>query len=486
MQRIVLPRIGTDTAWRDAARGCLAAGVRPEDVTFTDPDSAGGLFDSAAAPPAASLAELRVPKSFVALARSVVWHSAPARFDLLYLALHRLQQERGLMSDRADPLIQKLRGMEKNVHRCQHKMKAFVRFREIGQPDAPRRSFAAWFEPTHFTVEPTADFFAKRFADMDWRIVTPDISAIFEDGTLRFVTDLPKPDLGEDAHEELWKTYFCNIFNPARLKVRAMTSEMPRKYWKNMPEAAMIPKLIAEAPARAKAMAEAAPTLPAPRARAVQAAAHWGTAWTGPEDAFAQALAGCTRCPLHASATQAVAGQGPRDADLMIVGEQPGDREDLQNAPFVGPAGTLLRNAMTEAGVDPGGVYLTNAVKHFKHKVRGKRRLHQTPNVSEIQHCRFWLNAEIAQIEPKVIVALGASAALALTGDKADITARRGRLETGLHGGSVLITVHPAHVLRTPDAARKADLHQMLVRDLAQAQAVSRKAREDQGGIWVL
>mgnify|MGYP001793673743 CR=1 FL=1 len=150
-------------------------------------------------------------------------------------------------------------------------MKAFVRFREIGDPTDARRSFAAWFEPTHYTVEPTASFFAGRFGDMDWRIVTPSATAVFADGHVTISEGQPRPDLPEDAQEDLWIAYFQNIFNPARLKVTAMQSEMPKKYWHNLPEAQAIPDLVKTAPERARAMAEAAPTLPPLRAERVKA-----------------------------------------------------------------------------------------------------------------------------------------------------------------------------------------------------------------------
>lgn len=475
--RVTLPRIGTEAAWRRAARGFLGVGVPPEDLRWTDGGAPHGLFDAEAEVPEMTR-EIRVPRAFASMSSAVIWHSDADRFDRLYAFLWRLQREPGLMRDRGDPALAHLRRMEKAVHRCKHKMKAFVRFREIGDPSAPRRSFAAWFEPTHHTVEFTATFFARRFADMDWRIFTPDISAIFEEGQLRFALDVPRPELPEDAGEALWVTYFCNIFNPARLKVQAMQSEMPKKYWHNMPEAAAIPGLVAEAPARARAMAAAAPTLPPPRMTRVQAAARAQAPdhWSGPADGFAAALSGCTRCPLHGSATQAVPGEGPDTAALMIVGEQPGDLEDLHGRPFVGPAGQLLDSALQTAGVPRADLYLTNAVKHFKYVTRGKRRIHQRPNTSEITHCRWWLEAEIARVRPNVVLALGATAAQALTGDGAGILRRRGAVERGRHGGDVLIALHPAHILRTPGLAEQQRLLQSLVEDLTDAFARATQA----------
>jgi uracil-DNA glycosylase family protein len=286
---------------------------------------------------------------------------------------------------------------------------------------------------------------------MDWRIVTPEKTAIFMNGKLSFAAGQAKPALPDDASEALWLTYFRSIFNPARLKVQAMTSEMPKKYWKNLPEAAAIPDLIANAPARARAMAEAAPTLPpvhAERARQ-QLAAH-KSSWEGPKEALPAAIHDCTRCPLHLTATQAVPGAGPVDAALMIVGEQPGDQEDLAGLPFVGPAGQLFDKVAQSAGLNRAEAFITNAVKHFKFTPRGKRRLHQRPSSSEIEHCRWWLDAERALVKPKLILALGATAAEALTGSGARHSAalRHGgtacRRNAGAASGASFVPAAPA------------------------------------------
>lgn len=468
MPHVALPRIGTAQAWCDAARGFLAAGVPPELIAWGDNTTEAGLFDAPA--PRQPGGMITVPRSFVSMADTVVWHRDPSRFARLYAFLWRLRDAPHLMTDRGDPQLAALRRMEKNVRRCQHKMKAFVRFRELGDPSDARRSFAAWFEPTHHTVEPTAAFFRRRFGDMDWRILTPDISVFFEDGTLRFDADLPRPELPEDANEALWVTYFRNIFNPARLKVQAMQSEMPKKYWRNMPEAAAIPDLIATAPARAREMALAAPTLPPARARAIQAQqAALSSAWDGPMEGLPQAIRACTRCPLHRSATQAVPGEGPHDANLMIVGEQPGDQEDLQGRPFVGPAGQLFDEIAKRAGLNREEVFVTNAVKHFKFLPRGRKRIHQRPDAGDVQQCRWWLEAEIREVRPDLILAMGATAAEALTGSGKALARRRGRIETGRDGLPVLITYHPSHLLRLADPAARAAAEDRFRSDLALA-----------------
>ncbi len=171
--------------------------------------------------------------------------------------------------------------------------------------------------------------------------------------------------------------------------------------------------------------------------------------------AVAQEAAGCRRCPLFEHATQTVFGEGPADADLVMVGEQPGDQEDRQGHPFIGPAGRVLDKALAEAGIDRERVYVTNAVKHFKHEERGKRRLHKHPNRHEIEQCRWWLDRELAVIEPRFTVALGAVAAAALMGRAVVLAHSRGRLLRWPDGRAGFATIHPSAVLRMPDEAAR-------------------------------
>ena len=185
-----------------------------------------------------------------------------------------------------------------------------------------------------------------------------------------------------------------------------------------------------------------------------------------------QAVQACRRCPLWRDATQGVCGEGPKKAKLMIVGEQPGDQEDLAGRPFVGPAGRVLEVALDEAGIDRGDVFVTNAVKHFKHEPRGKRRLHKTPSVSEVSACRWWLDAERRLVRPKVIVAMGGTAALGVLGRKVAVTKERGRGIDLSDGARALVTVHPSFLLRIPDAAAKGAERDRFVADLKQARAL--------------
>jgi DNA polymerase len=185
----------------------------------------------------------------------------------------------------------------------------------------------------------------------------------------------------------------------------------------------------------------------------------------------------CQRCPLWKHATQTVFGEGAEDADVVLVGEQPGDKEDVAGAPFVGPAGQLLRKALAEAGLAERRVYLTNAVKHFKWVPRGKRRLHEKPNTAEILACQLWLELELQRIAPRLIVAMGATALRSLLGPAARVTRDRGQTFPREGGGTpVLVTVHPSSILRAPDDASRREAYQAFVKDLKVARRHTARA----------
>ena len=256
----------------------------------------------------------------------------------------------------------------------------------------------------------------------------------------------------------MWKTYYASIFNPARVKVGAMLKEMPRKYWKNMPETVLVPELLAAAQARESGMIE-------------KARGEIGGNVAGAWDALREEAAGCTRCHLHRHATQTVFGEGPVDAALMFVGEQPGDQEDLAGHPFVGPAGQVFDRALAAAGIDRATTYVTNAVKHFKFEARGKRRIHAKPDAGEVEACRWWIEQERMLVRPKVTVALGATAARSLFGKVMTIGRERGRALTLPEGGEAWITVHPSYLLRLPDEAARKMEYERFVEDLKLAKA---------------
>ncbi|HZP99642.1 MAG TPA: UdgX family uracil-DNA binding protein [Reyranella sp.] len=184
----------------------------------------------------------------------------------------------------------------------------------------------------------------------------------------------------------------------------------------------------------------------------------------------------CTRCPLYRNATQTVFGEGPATARIMMVGEQPGDQEDLQGHPFVGPAGRELDKALQEVGLDRKKVYVTNAVKHFKNEPRGKKRLHKRPNRYEVEKCRWWLDQEIAIVQPDLILALGVTAANILTGKSVTISRQRGQVIDSLAGHRLMVTAHPSSILRMPDEPSRRKARAALVDDLKKARkAVAEK-----------
>jgi DNA polymerase len=175
-------------------------------------------------------------------------------------------------------------------------------------------------------------------------------------------------------------------------------------------------------------------------------------------DAVREAAAGCQACDLWRTGTQTVFGEGAAHAEVMLVGEQPGDKEDLAGRPFVGPAGRLLDRGLEEAGIDRDAVYVTNVVKHFKWEARGKRRIHKRPAADEVTACRPWVEAEIDLVRPKVVVALGATAAQALLGKDFRVTRQRGQIVQSLYGPLITATVHPSSILRADDESREAEM----------------------------
>ena len=360
--------------------------------------------------------------------------------------------------------MQRTQRLAQAVRRDTHKMRAFVRFREVPAEGATR--YVAWFEPDHYIVEANAPFFIRRFATMTWSILTPYRSAHWDGETLQMGAGAKPADVpDDDALEAYWRAYFSSIFNPARLKVSAMTSEMPKKYWRNLPEAAAIPELIRQSRERTNTMVDT-PTVSEPRA--ARAAAPRAHPTPGSAGALAAEASVCQLCDLYKHATQTVFGEGPQDARLMLVGEQPGDQEDLAGRPFVGPAGQMLDRALAEAGIDRASVYITNAVKHFKFEPRGKRRIHATPDRGEIEVCRFWLDQERALIKPAVTILLGASAARAVLGRAVTISRERSK-PIQMAGGQAMVTVHPSYLLRLPDQESQAREYAAMVADLRMA-----------------
>jgi DNA polymerase len=462
------------STWRAHARALLARGVAPEQVAWQAVQGNRALdleAPSSMQPASAGAAPARIPRELLVLLQAAACHRDPRRWSVMYRVLWRLQHGgRHLLEDAADPDLRELHLLARAVDRECHKAKAFVRFRETRDADGQAR-YVAWFEPEHDILARVAPFFVDRFAGMRWSIVTPHGAAEWDGHALALRRDAgstPLPD--HDEHENLWRAYYASIFNPGRLNERMMLKEMPARYWKNLPETREVPRLRQAAQARTHAMLGTpgrdldrwqSPALPAPPSAA---------------GGLPGAIRQCRRCPLWRDATQAVCGVGPAHAPIMLVGEQPGDEEDLKGLPFVGPAGRLLDHALRVAGLAREALYVTNAVKHFKWEPRGKRRIHKTPAQSEVAACRDWLEQEIAAVQPEVIVALGTTALSALTGTREALSTARGRTLAHAGGARVVATYHPSAVLRAEGAGRGRFLA-ALEHDLAQALALATRTR---------
>ncbi|MGE6332045.1 UdgX family uracil-DNA binding protein [Stenotrophomonas sp. NPDC077659] len=455
-------------AWRDAAREALLRDVAPAQLDWQEGADAS-LLDAPAvqgAPLPADASVPSVPRDFMELASTCLCHREPQRLALLYRLLWRIAHgERSVLSNPADADVLRAMALAQAVRRDAHKMKAFVRFREVpGQTDA----FIAWFEPDHHIVERVAPFFARRFAGMRWAILTPGRSVHWDGQALAFGPGGRREEApAEDARESLWQTYYASIFNPARLNTRMMLQEMPARYWRHLPEAQLLPGLVRDAADRVQEMHDRPAQAPQRKIPQRPAAEGAGRA-PGSLDALRQQAAGCRQCPLWEPATQVVFGQGPADARVMVIGEQPGDTEDLCGRPFSGPAGQLLDRALAELGIDRATLYLTNAVKHFHHERRGKVRLHKRPESRHVRACQPWLLGEIARVRPQVIVCLGATAAASVFGAGFQLSHDRGRWHTLEDGTRGYATVHPAWVLRQADDARREDAYRLFRDDLAQ------------------
>ena len=480
MREVILHQPGEFAEWRDAARGLLAAQVPPEDVVWRQAGDSASLFADTA--PLEPKRTVTLPRALVTTLDRVICHRDPAVPTRLYKIVWRALTDRRLLERRTDDDVDWLAKADKSIRRDLHKMHAFVRFRRLGEDADGRESFAAWFEPEHRILRLGAPFFRKRFYGMDWAILTPDARAVWQAETLTFGPGGTRDEVPDaDVVEEQWRMYYGSIFNPARVKINAMRAEMPKKYWHNLPEAQDIAPLLAGAGARVERMRETAVQLANPRSdkwrvRGEEPAAvpdHGATTLAE----LASGIKACTRCPLHCNATQAVAGEGHAGARIMLVGEQPGDREDLEGRPFVGPAGQLLDEALAEAGLDRANLYVTNAVKHFKFEPRGKRRLHQNPSAGEIDICRWWLDQERDLVKPDIIVSLGGSALRGLTGKSASISSVRGQPITLAGGERLVATVHPSFLLRLPDRQRAAAERVAFIADLAAARELAQGAK---------
>ena len=459
----------TFKAWRTQARALINARVPPAEILWFAKDQQQavlpGVANTALPLPITNEPTPRVPAAFVSLAHDVACFRDDGRFDLLYRLLFRITGgDYDLLDNAVDDDVHRARMMSKAVRHDEHRMHAFVRFRQvIGQ--GGYEHLIAYHQPDHLVVHRVADFFADRLGAVSWSLLTPDECAHSHNHNITFSPGVPRSRVPvNDELDDLWRTYYAAIFNPARVNPHAMQRHMPRKHWGSLPEASLFSPLVQTAKTRVDVMAAQVP---------LSASAFLPASHTLPE--LAEAAKACRGCPLYAPATQTVFGEGPSHARLVLVGEQPGDEEDRQGHPFIGPGGKVLDEALQAAQIPRASVYITNAVKHFKFEPRGKTRIHSKPRSSEVSACKPWLHAEIAAIKPVVIVALGATAASALFGPTVRLGRDRGQtLATPLarHG---LATYHPSAVLRARDEQQSQALMKALCADLATAYALLQK-----------
>jgi DNA polymerase len=455
-------------SFRSVARNLLAADVHPQEVMWEEIDQQQGLFectsDSGMVADVKITQPKRVSRQFFELAHDVACHKDIRRWSLLYQLLWRIsRKEPRVLEDMADPLVLQLLRMRKQVRFDRHKMTAFVRFRRTTDG-----SYIAWYEPEHHIGEFALPYFVRRYAEMEWALLMPEVSFYWNKSELLTGAGVASdPFDGEDGIEELWKGYYAAIFNPARVKVKMMKREMPVRYWKTLPETELIPDLLERSQSQVRSM----------RSRQQHAASVPITESLGD---LKHAASWCSACSLCRGATQVVFGEGPSDARLVLVGEQPGDQEDISGVPFVGPAGQVLMHALELTELKREDLYLTNAVKHFKYEQRGKRRLHKRPSGSEINSCKPWLYRELELIQPAVIVCLGQTAAQSVVGRAVSLKESMGRRYAfALSQSIVLVTYHPSAILRSAEFGSSPKIFNSLVTYLRYAKTLLLNPKSD-------
>ncbi|NHZ41836.1 UdgX family uracil-DNA binding protein [Massilia aquatica] len=463
--------------WRHAARDLLAHKVPPHAVQWISHKDDGDLFSQGEEPQpsgavqAESKSTMRIPRQLMDMLQSAACCRVPNRWAFLYLVLWRWQQGEKDVLSAADEDGARLHAMVKAVRREEHDMHAYIRFRERREDAGPPR-FVAWFEPAHDVLPQVARHFTSRMGKVSWMIATPEASVLWDGATLHSTGPLMRgPEDIDDAGEALWLTYYRSIFNPARLNADLMHGHIPTRFWKNLPEGALVPEMVSQAAAGARRVGQThsvgqrgGTVIPISADKAQ------------PQRDAPSTLDQCRRCELWQHATQAVGGVGPLEARIMLVGEQPGDQEDLAGLPFVGPAGQLLDRAMAKAELDRRTIYLTNAVKHFKWEPRGKRRMHKTPAQREVDACAYWLGSELEQVQPEVVVALGSTALKAVTGNP-HATLKEVLGKPFMHEGRwVVVVYHPSYILRVPGEDMKAQAFGVLVDGFRQARELAAPA----------
>lgn len=412
------------TTWRRATRAFVLAGAAPSELRWTVGDTGDALPDADGS--------FTLSRTLLALIAQAFQVREVERFALLYALVWRTHTGELTLNDGDDADLRVARRWALAVRADAHRMRTHIRFAQTTLDDQPH--FLGWYQPDHFVLEANARLLARRNPARGFTIVTPDGSAHRDRNGLRFGAGLHHP--GDD--ETLlawWETHYERILRAAHSGG-------------GLPEAEELdedPRPLDRPPIGPVVLAESQ---------------------TGGTQTLAREARGCERCSLYGPATQTVFGEGPRDAHVLFIGEQPGDQEDIIGRPFVGPAGQLLDTALEEAGIDRRRIAITNAVKHFKFTPRGRRRIHQPPSPQEIEICRFWLDAERTALNPTLLVLLGGSAGRAVLGRPVTVTRERGRPFKLADGCTAFLTVHPSYLLRQPDEASRAREYEAFVRDL--------------------
>ncbi len=429
MRRIVLEGETDWAGWRSATRALILAGVEPDEVRWsvrahdgeqdTLPEGSGSFS---------------ISRALVSLAALAIQARDPERFDLLYRLVWRANAGERVLANTTDAAVRRAQGLALAVRAEAHRMRTLLRYLPVQEGD--RTHYVGWYEPAHYVLEANAQLIARRFSELTFSILTPDGAAHWDGAALRFSAGVGHAAVPDDAAlQTWWHTHHAGLLRGARVGT-------------TIPEA----EELDEAPRSPDRPPLGPVVLPLRPDAALAEATHEASA--------------CHRCHLYEAATQTVFGEGPAHARALFVGEQPGDQEDVIGRPFVGPAGQIMDRAMEEAGIDRRTIYITNAVKHFKFEPRGKRRIHKTPEAPEIQACRFWLDVEIVRLRPKLVVAMGGTAARAVLGRAVTITRERGRPIELPDGQTVFVTVHPSYLLRVPDEDAKAREYRAFVADL--------------------
>lgn len=414
--------------WRKATRVLVLSGVPPEDVHWvigSHPHDPGDVVPAGAG-------GFQVPRALVTLASLALQARDPDRFALLYRLVWRANAGDRVLQSPGDADASRLYRLAYAVRAEAHRMRTLMRFLDVAEEGG--HCFVGWYAPAHYVLEANAQLLARRFPGLIFSIMTPEAGAHWDGDSLRF-----GEGAGDFADDEALARWWRAHHPRLRREAREGTS---------IPE----PEPLDEAPRPPDRPPLGPVVLPVRADPQITEATD--------------AAAACRRCPLHEAATQTVFGEGPESAAIMFLGEQAGDQEDVIGRPFVGPAGQMLDRAMEEAGIDRRVVYVTNVVKHFKFVLRGRRRLHQTPEAPEIQACRFWLDVERVQLRPKLLVLMGGTAARAVLGRPVTIGRERGRPFRMEDGQMAFVTVHPSFLLRVPDGEAKAREYHAFVRDL--------------------